>query len=77
MDKLPAVLLRGVKPLTDSGLESTDSTHTGVGAALIAEELDAIAEKLSPRSAAIDLRRTPIGVTSKTANNNSVKIQHG
>ena len=75
MVKLPAVLLRGIKPSAGSGLESPNSTHTAVVVVLNAAVLEATDEILSPRIVATVLRRTPIVVTSKTANSNSVYIQ--
>ena len=74
MVKLPAVLLRGIKPSAGIGLESPNSTHIAV-AALTAGVIEAIVETQFPRRVEIDLRRTPIVVKSKTANSNSVYIQ--
>jgi hypothetical protein len=69
------VLLRGVKPSAGSGLESPNSTHIEDEALTAGAVLAAKVEILFPRSAEIVLRRTPIVVTSKTANSNSIKIQ--
>ena len=46
MVKLPAVLLRGIKPSAGSGLESPNSTHNVAGVVLIDVDLAAIAEIL-------------------------------
>ncbi len=74
-NKLPAVLLRGVKPSTGSGLESPNSTHTVAAEVLLVVVLGTIGEILKHRMVVTVLGRTQIVVNTKAANSNSVYIQ--